>query len=118
MADRRLVQARGPFVTMTANGPWAVQVGDLYEEDDPVVVANPDSFDPPLVQNSRTLRAQPRGWGAPPLRPRGVETTTAEPGAVRAPTRPDKPIGTPDPAPAGSGTPGRRPKANRPDGEV
>jgi hypothetical protein len=115
MADHQLVQARTPFVTMTANGPYAVQAGDLYAADDPVVIAHSESFDPPLVQDSRKLRAQPRGWGDPPVRPLGVEEATAVPGSVRTPTRPE-PVAPSTPPPPARGRP--KAAAARPDGEV
>jgi hypothetical protein len=120
MADRRLVQARGPFVTMTANGPWAVHAGDLYWSDDPVAAAHPEGFDDPLVQDSSDLRRQPRGWAAGPPSPGRIETATAEPGSVRAPTRPPAQAVTTDAALPPATPPTRRPaKATaRPDGEV
>jgi hypothetical protein len=119
MADRRLVQARGPFVTMTANGPWAVHPGDLYWSDDPVAAGHPEGFDEPLVQDSSSLRRQPRGWAAGPPSPGRIEAATAEPGAVRAPTRPPAVAVTSDAATLPTSPP-RRPKAAaaRPDGEV
>ncbi len=119
MADQQLVQARGPFVAMTANGPWAVQAGDLYAADDPVVVAHRDSFGEPLVQDSRNLRRQPRGWGGGAPAPGLTETASAVPGSVRVPTRPPAAAVTTDAATPPTTSTARRPKASsRPDGEV
>lgn len=115
MADRRLVQARGPFATRTTNGPWSVSGGDLYWSDDPVVRANPHNFREPTVQDSTTLIRQPHlGWasGTP-----FSETASAAPGTVRVPAPPTRPAA---PVSTGAGRKGGTRPAGRPaeDGEV
>lgn len=83
MAERKIVQARGPFTVNNADGvPWQVKPGDLYYDDDPVVAGREGLFAEPEVRDSRAAVRRPRempGYAAP-------ETAVASPsGERRAP---------------------------------
>jgi hypothetical protein len=83
MAERKILQARGPFTVNNAEGvPWQVRPGDLYWSDDPVVVGREELFAEPEVRDSRSAVRRSRqvpAYAAP-------ETAVAPPsGEKRAP---------------------------------
>ena len=103
MAERKIVQAKGPFTVNTPEGvPWQVRPGDLYYSDDPVVQGREALFVEPEVRDSRVAVRRPReapAYAAP-------ETAVAPPTGERR-------------APVTAAGRAKAAKANaRPDGEV
>lgn len=81
MSDRRVVQAKNSFAIRANGAPFVVGGGDLYYNDDPIVVAFPQNFGELKVKSSEPLR---------PASPGSVETASAEPGGRRRLSKPAK----------------------------